>query len=109
MVHLGFDLFIQRHLAFAEDLLDVGTQFARLRIDDLKLFLDPESEDVIGRAHARTTTANSRPGASCRTRRPYGPRAKNPQRLVQNRVAFDVLDSSAGPATRGSTKARRDT
>ena len=51
LVHLGFDLLIQRHLALAEDLLDMGTQFARLRIDDLKFFLDPESKDVIGRVH----------------------------------------------------------
>jgi hypothetical protein len=68
LVHLGLDLLIQRHLALAENLLNMGTQFARLRIDDLKLFLDPESKDVIGCFHPRTTTANSRSGARCRTR-----------------------------------------
>jgi hypothetical protein len=34
--HLGLDLFAKQHLAFFEDLGDVRTQLARLRIDDLK-------------------------------------------------------------------------
>src|SRR6476646_9449333 len=51
LVHLGLDLLLQRHFAFAENLLDMGTQLARIWVDDLKFFLDPESEDVIRRAH----------------------------------------------------------
>src|SRR5438045_9398422 len=61
LMHLGLDLFLQRHGPFPEDLLDVRTQLACLRVDDLELLLDPESKDVTGRVHARTTTtANSR-------------------------------------------------
>ena len=40
LMHLGLDLLLQRHFAFAEDLLNVGAQFARFRIDDLELFLN---------------------------------------------------------------------
>jgi hypothetical protein len=51
-VHLGLDLFLQGHGAFTEDLLDVRTQLARFRIDDLKFLFDPEGESVIGRGHS---------------------------------------------------------
>ena len=45
-MHLRFDVFLQGDLAVVENLLDVGTQLARLRIDDLEFFLDPESKYV---------------------------------------------------------------
>ena len=51
LVHLRLDLLVQCHRAGAENLLNVRTQFARLRIDDLEFLLDPEGEDVISRAH----------------------------------------------------------
>src|SRR5690349_8255577 len=42
--HFRLDLLAEQHLAFLEDLGDVRTQFARLRIDDLKFFLDAQRE-----------------------------------------------------------------
>ncbi len=52
LVHFRFDLFLQDHFTVGENLLDVRTQFARLGIDELQFFLDPESENVIGTAKA---------------------------------------------------------
>ncbi len=44
IVHLAFDLFLETLFPFGEHLLDVGLQLTRLRIDNLKLFLDAEGE-----------------------------------------------------------------
>ena len=44
LVHLALDLVLQPLLAFGKHLGDVRLQLARLRIDDLKLFFDPEGE-----------------------------------------------------------------
>src|SRR5436190_9494372 len=51
LVHLGLDLFLERDLAAFEDLVNMRSQFTRFRIDDGKLFFDPESVDVIFRDH----------------------------------------------------------
>src|SRR6266404_1508883 len=42
--HLRLDLLAENHLAFVEELRHVRTQLARLRIDDLKLFLNTKCE-----------------------------------------------------------------
>jgi len=42
--HLRLDLFAEQHPALVENLRHVRTQLTRLRIDDLKLFFDPERE-----------------------------------------------------------------
>src|ERR1044072_6492226 len=42
--HLGLDLLAEQHLALVENLGDVRTQLARLRINDLKLFFDAQCE-----------------------------------------------------------------
>src|SRR5438132_539006 len=42
--HLGLDLLAEQHPPLIENLRHVRTQLARLRIDDLKLFFDTESE-----------------------------------------------------------------
>ena len=47
LMHLRLDPFLHHDLAVAQDLLDVRLQLARLRIDDLELFLDAEGEDVV--------------------------------------------------------------
>ncbi len=64
LVHLGLDLFVEYDFSFAEDLLNVGTQFTRFRIDDLELFLDPEGVNVFRCAHALATSAKSGSRAS---------------------------------------------
>ncbi len=46
LVHLRFDVFLQGDLAVVENLLNVGTQLARFRIDDLEFLFDPEGEYV---------------------------------------------------------------
>ena len=46
-MHLRFDVLLQKHFAAGQDLLNVRTQLARFRIDDLKFLLDSESENVI--------------------------------------------------------------
>jgi hypothetical protein len=46
LVHLRFDVFLQRYLPVLENLLNVGSQLARLRIDDLEFLLDPKGENV---------------------------------------------------------------
>jgi pyruvate-ferredoxin/flavodoxin oxidoreductase len=55
MIKAVFDNLAQRspenHFTVGQNLLNVRTQFARLRIDDLEFLLDPESEDVLFRAH----------------------------------------------------------
>ena len=51
LMHLRFDVLLQKHFAVGQDLLDMRTQLARLRIDDLKFLFDAEREDVGGRAH----------------------------------------------------------
>ena len=51
LVQLRSDPLLQNHLAVSENLLDVRTELARLGIDDLKFFLDAESEDVFSCAH----------------------------------------------------------
>src|ERR1051325_2287765 len=53
LMELGFDLLLQYHSAVGKNLLDVRTQFPRLRIDDLQFFLDSEGENVIGVARSR--------------------------------------------------------
>src|SRR5438477_3351421 len=51
LMHLRLNVLFQNHFAAGENLLNVRTQLARFRIDDLEFFLDSESEDVILRAH----------------------------------------------------------
>src|SRR6266571_404793 len=51
LVHLGLDVFFQNHLAAGEDLLNVRTQLARLRIDDLEFLLDAQSENMVFHTH----------------------------------------------------------
>ena len=46
LVHLRLDVLFQRHFAIVKNLLNVGTQLARFRIDDLEFLLDPEGEYV---------------------------------------------------------------
>src|SRR6266849_6396887 len=69
LVHLGFHVFFQNHFAAGQNLLDVGTQLARFRSDDLKFLLDAKCEDVIFRAHGSsklTAMRASKPiGDSC--------------------------------------------
>ncbi len=60
-MHLGLELFLQRELATLENFLDVRAQFARLRIDNRELLLDPECEDVVAhltRSAMRRTSAS---------------------------------------------------
>jgi hypothetical protein len=47
LVQLGFDAVLQNHFAVRQNLLDMRPQLPRLRIDDLKFFLDPESKNVV--------------------------------------------------------------
>ena len=58
LMHLRFDALFQKHLAVRQNLLDVRTQLARLRIDDLEFLFDAESEDVIFRANPNGGTAS---------------------------------------------------
>src|SRR5450755_2420269 len=51
LMHLRLDVLFQDHLAVRENFLNVRAQLTRLRIDDLKFFLDSKSEDVVARAH----------------------------------------------------------
>ena len=51
-MHLGFDLLFQHDFAAFEDLLNVRTELARFRIDDLKFLLDAERENVAFIWHA---------------------------------------------------------
>ena len=44
VVHLPLDLVLEPLLPLGEELLDVRFQLARLRVDDLELFLDAEGE-----------------------------------------------------------------
>ena len=46
LVHLRLDVFLQDFLPSVENLLNVGTELARFRIDDLEFLLDPEGEYV---------------------------------------------------------------
>ena len=46
LVHLRFDVLLQGDLAVVENLLNVGTELARFRIDDLEFLFDPEGEYV---------------------------------------------------------------
>ena len=50
LVHLRLEVLFQNHFPVGQNLLNVRTQFARFRIDNLKFFLNPESENVIARA-----------------------------------------------------------
>ena len=50
-VHLPLDLILQPLLSLGEHLLDVRAQLARVRIDDLELFLDAEGEGGRGLRH----------------------------------------------------------
>src|ERR1700736_2342303 len=54
VVHLALDLFLQALLTLREHLLDVRFELAGFRINDLKLFFDPEGE---GRLHYRGASA----------------------------------------------------
>src|SRR5450631_295171 len=53
LVHLRLDLLFQNHFAVGQNFLDVRTQPARLRIDNLEFLLDAESEHMIASAHAK--------------------------------------------------------
>ena len=53
LVHLRLDALLEEEPALLEDLLDVGAQLARLRIDDLELLLDAEREGRAFRASTR--------------------------------------------------------
>src|SRR6266498_2328988 len=44
LVHLALDLILQPLLPLGEQLLNVGSQLARLWVDDLKLLFDAEGE-----------------------------------------------------------------
>ena len=73
LVHLGFDLLLEHHLAAFENLLNVRTQLARLRIDDGKFLLDPERVSVwfvavmAGRNSAlKNELLSSEAGEACR-------------------------------------------
>jgi len=46
-MHLWLDPLFQNDFAASDDFLDVRTQFARLWIDDLKFFFDPQGKNVI--------------------------------------------------------------
>src|SRR5437763_7486778 len=46
LVHLRLDLLLEHDLAALQDFLNVRTQLARLWIDDGKLLLDPQGEDM---------------------------------------------------------------
>jgi hypothetical protein len=50
-MHLRLYVLFQNRFAAGQNLLNVQAQLTRLRIDDLKFFFDPESEDVIFRTH----------------------------------------------------------
>ena len=50
-MHLRFDLFLQDHFSLSEDFLDMRTQLARFRIDDLELFLNADGEHVLVFSH----------------------------------------------------------
>jgi hypothetical protein len=52
LMHLGFYVLFQNHLAIGQNLLNVRAQFASLRVDDLKFFLYAESKYVIANAVA---------------------------------------------------------
>ena len=47
LVQFGLQLLLQNRFAALDDLLDVGTQLARLRIDQLEFLLDAEGKDMI--------------------------------------------------------------
>jgi len=47
LVQLGFGALLQNQFAVGQNLLDVRTQLARFRIDNLEFLLDTEGEDVI--------------------------------------------------------------
>ena len=47
LVHLRFDLLLERDFAALENFLNVRAQFARLRIDDGKLFFNSEGIDML--------------------------------------------------------------
>ena len=55
LVHLRLDVLFQNHFAVGQNFLDVRTQLARFRIDDLKFLFDAESENVIASAHGNQT------------------------------------------------------
>jgi hypothetical protein len=50
-MHFWLDARFQIYLTVGKNLLNVRTQLARFRIDDLKFFLDPNSKDVIAFLH----------------------------------------------------------
>ncbi len=50
-MHLGLNVLFQNHFTVSQNLLNVRAQLARLRIDDLKFLLDPESKDMIALVH----------------------------------------------------------
>jgi hypothetical protein len=47
LMHLGLDLFFQDHFALGENFLDVRTELARFRIDDLEFLFDADGENVV--------------------------------------------------------------
>src|SRR5205823_7556185 len=51
LMHLGLDVLFQNHFAAGKNLLNVRTQLARLRIDDLEFLFDSKSENMIGYTH----------------------------------------------------------
>jgi len=51
LMHFRFDLFFERDFATFQNFMNVRAEMSRFWIDDGKLFLDPESKDVIVRAH----------------------------------------------------------
>jgi hypothetical protein len=63
LVHLGLDLLLQKNFAAFENFLDVGTEFAGLRIDDRELLLNAEREGVVRGGHV-TKNGERRRGAS---------------------------------------------
>jgi hypothetical protein len=50
LMHLRLGVLLQNHFAVGKNLLNARAQPARFRIDNLKLFLDPECENLMMRA-----------------------------------------------------------
>ncbi len=64
LVHLGLDPLLQDEPALLQNLLDVGAQLPRLRIDDLELLLDAEREGGFFHAGRRQASLRGRAGVA---------------------------------------------
>jgi len=50
LMHLRLEVLFQNNFPIGQNFLNVRSQFARFRINDLEFFLDPKSENVVARA-----------------------------------------------------------